>query len=113
MPDDPRPGSWQERARDLPFRGPLNRDEEEQLSLRPVRHEADVRPLHPEVAHPEEPDDRDVRDAGPEPSSPGGGSEPPSAGGSSTSWRRGSRSSAGRRCAWAARTPRRACRSRT
>ncbi len=81
MPDDPRPGSWQERARDLPFRGPLNRDEEEQLSLRPVRHEADVRPLHPEVAHPEEPDDRDVRDAGPEPSSPGGGSEPPSAGG--------------------------------
>jgi hypothetical protein len=54
MPDDPRPGSWQERARDISFRGPLNQDEEEQLELRPARHEADVRPLHPEVLPPDD-----------------------------------------------------------
>jgi hypothetical protein len=49
MPDDPRPGSWQDRARDLEFRGPLNDQEEEQLSLKPARHEAEVTPLHPEM----------------------------------------------------------------
>jgi len=85
MPDDPRPGSWQERARDLPFRGPLNRDEEEQLELRPARHEADVRPLHPEVLPPEEPEDESLEAVGP----------------------------AERRCAWPRTMPRRACPSRT